>query len=71
MTDQKLVLNFKHLIMETISFDQLLLKTAFCCMASDGKIDQREIAFIKSMCEKSPLFKDFNFQEEMNSGTLT
>jgi uncharacterized tellurite resistance protein B-like protein len=53
--------------METISLDKLLLKTAFCCMASDGNIDKREIALIKSMCEKSPLFKDFNFQEEINS----
>lgn len=53
--------------METLSFDKLLLKTAFCCMASDGNIDKRETAIIKSMCEKSPLFKDFNFQEEINS----
>lgn len=52
--------------METISFDKLLLKTAFCCMASDGNVDKREIALIKSMCENSPLFKDFNFQEEIN-----
>ena len=36
-------------------------------MASDGNIDKREIALIKSMSEKSPLFKDFNFQEEINS----
>jgi hypothetical protein len=35
-------------------------------MASDGKIDNREIAIIKTMCEKSPLFSDFNFQEEIN-----
>jgi len=53
--------------METISFDKLLLKSAFCCMASDGKIDKREIALIKSMCENSPLFKDFNFEEEINT----
>ncbi len=53
--------------MDTISFDKLLLKSAFCCMASDGNNDKREIALIKSMCEKSPLFKDFNFQEEINS----
>jgi uncharacterized tellurite resistance protein B-like protein len=53
--------------MDTISFDKLLLKSAFCCMASDGHIDNREIALIKSMCEKSPLFKNFNFQEEINS----
>ena len=53
--------------MDTISFDKLLLKTAFCCMASDGNIDKREITLIKSMCEKSPLFENFNFQEEINS----
>ncbi len=53
--------------MELISFDKLLLKTAFCCMASDGKIDKREIILIKSMCEKSSLFNEFNFQTEINS----
>jgi uncharacterized tellurite resistance protein B-like protein len=35
-------------------------------MASDGNIDSREITLIKSMCEKSPLFENFNFQEEIN-----
>ena len=53
--------------MDTITFDKLLLKSAFCCMASDGHIDNREIALIRTMCENSPLFKDFNFQEEINS----
>ena len=53
--------------METISFDKLLLKTAFCCMASDGNIDKREIALIKTMCGNSPLFANFNFEEEINN----
>jgi len=53
--------------METISFDRLVLKTAFCCMASDGNIDKKEVALIKRMCSKSPLFKDFDFKEEINS----
>ena len=52
--------------METITFEKLLLKTAFCCMAADGNIDDREITQIKSMCEKSPWFNNFNFQEEIN-----
>jgi len=52
--------------MDTITFDKLVLKTAFCCMAADGNIDKREIALIKSLCEKSPLFANFNFQEEIN-----
>lgn len=53
--------------MDTITFDKLLLTTAFCCMAADGDIDKREIALIKSMCDKSPLFKDLNFHEEINT----
>lgn len=53
--------------METISFDKLVLKTAFCCMASDGKIDKKEVALIKKMCSKSPLFKNFDFKVEINS----
>lgn len=52
--------------MDTVTFDKLLLQTAFCCMASDGNIDEREITLINSMCEKSELFKNFNFQEEIN-----
>lgn len=35
-------------------------------MAADGNIDSREISQIKSLCEKSPLFANFNFQEEIN-----
>jgi hypothetical protein len=52
--------------MHTITFDKLLLKTAFCCMAADGNIDDREIILIKSLCEKSILFSNINFNEEMN-----
>ena len=53
--------------METISFDRLLLKTAFCCMASDGNIDKKEVVLIKKMCEKSPVFVDFDFKKEINA----
>jgi uncharacterized tellurite resistance protein B-like protein len=53
--------------MDTITFDKLLLKTAFCCMASDGHLDKREVELIKSMCMQSPLFVDFNFEDEINS----
>ena len=52
--------------METIAFDKLLINTAFCCMASDGHIDNKEIVLIKSMCKNSPLFENFNFEEEIN-----
>ncbi len=68
MIDLELV--FKLLIksdMETISFDRLLLKTAFCCMASDGEIVPKEVKVIKKLCEKSPVFKDFDFKKEINA----
>lgn len=52
--------------METITFDKLLLKTAFCCMASDGNIDNREVELIKSMCQQSSLFVNFDFGKEIN-----
>lgn len=52
--------------METISFDKLLLKTAFCCMACDGKIDEREIDLIKNIVENSENLRGLNFQSEIN-----
>ena len=52
--------------METIAFDKLLLKTAFCCAASNGTIDPQEVTKIKELCENSEIFIDFNFQEEIN-----
>lgn len=48
------------------TFDKLLLETAFCCMASDGNIDKREIAILQSLCQHLNLFKDLYFQEEIN-----
>lgn len=53
--------------MDHITFDKLLLKTAFCCMACDGSIDKVEIEAIRTMCSKSPLFQDFDFGTEINS----
>jgi len=53
--------------MDKIIFGNLLLKTIFCCMASDGHIDEREIKIIKSLCEKSPLFDKINLVKEINS----
>jgi uncharacterized tellurite resistance protein B-like protein len=56
----------KNINMDTITFDKLLLQTAFCCMASDGHIDTKEITMVNSLCEKSPFFENFNFQNEIN-----
>lgn len=53
--------------MEKIPFDKLLLKTAFCCMASDGDIDQKEVTVIQKLCAESTLFQDFDFNSEINT----
>ena len=52
--------------MEKITFDQLLIKTAFCCMAADGNIDDREIARIVELCSGSKLLSNLNVKEEIN-----
>lgn len=53
--------------MDSKEFNQLILRTAFSCMASDGHIDKREVAMIKDMCETSDLFVNFNFNAEIKS----
>lgn len=53
--------------METLKFEHLLLKTAFCCMASDGDIDSKEVKTIESLCSKSEWFKNFDFKQEINN----
>lgn len=60
-------LDLKVKNMETTTFDKVLLKTAFCCMASDGEIDKREIELIKSLCRAEDVFKNFDFLGEINS----
>ncbi|WHF51781.1 hypothetical protein QGN23_00540 [Chryseobacterium gotjawalense] len=53
--------------MDKVTFDEILLKTAFCCMASDGNIDKREIEMIQFLCENSEQFGNFNFQQAINN----
>jgi uncharacterized tellurite resistance protein B-like protein len=53
--------------MEKTSFDKLLLKTAFCCLACDGNIDSREVDLLKSVFSNNPLFSGSNFDEKLNS----
>jgi uncharacterized tellurite resistance protein B-like protein len=53
--------------MEKTEFEQLLLNTAFCCLASDGNIDRREIELIQSIFENYEQFKDVQLQDKLNS----
>ncbi|WMX16517.1 TerB family tellurite resistance protein [Aureispira sp. CCB-E] len=53
--------------MEKLSFENLLLKTAFCCMACDGDIDQKEVEYIKALSNGTKVFGEGNVTERMNS----
>ena len=52
--------------MEPITFSELLLQTAFACMACDGDIDKREVDLIKSLEEKENLFGVDDIEAELN-----
>lgn len=52
--------------MDTKDFNQLLLKTAFSCMACDGDIDSREIDLIKKLQKEDKKFGDINTEIELN-----
>lgn len=52
--------------MENMTFNQLLLQTAFSCMASDGHIDPSEIQLIKSLEEEQSLFGVAEIEKEIN-----
>ena len=52
-------------IMNTL--ENILLKTAFSCMASDGQIDNKEISVIKNLCINSELFNDVDLSKSINT----
>lgn len=47
-------------------FNELLLRTAFACMACDGDIAQEEVDLIKSLDDENHLFGDINIDKELN-----
>lgn len=46
---------------------ELLLKTAFCCMACDGEIAPEEIQLVKKITEQSELFSNLDVEKELNA----
>ncbi|MDR3235529.1 MAG: TerB family tellurite resistance protein [Prevotellaceae bacterium] len=52
--------------MNTITFDKLLLQTAFCCMACDGEIAPEEVTLIKTICDKESMLKNMDFKAEID-----
>jgi len=53
--------------MEQISFNKLLLKTAFSCMACDGDIDKREVVLIKTMHQQKKSFGEIDINQELDN----
>jgi uncharacterized tellurite resistance protein B-like protein len=49
-----------------MTFNKLLLKTAFSCMACDGKIDKKEIDLIKSLHHEKDFFGDIDLNNELD-----
>jgi uncharacterized tellurite resistance protein B-like protein len=52
--------------MECTKFEHLLLDTAFCCMASDGRIVEEEVALGRELCKAIPAFRNMDFDGEIN-----
>ena len=51
--------------MDKIAFKKLLFKVAFCSMACDGHIDEREIEEMKLMDLNTSYFHDIDLSEEL------
>ena len=52
-------------------FNQLLLKTAFSCMACDGKIDKREVKLLKKMSDEKQEFGDIDINAQLDNLLLS
>ncbi len=53
--------------MEQLSFNKLLLKTAFSCMACDGDIDKRELVLIKKIHQDTKIFGEIDINQELDN----
>lgn len=53
--------------MDSTSFNNLLLKTAFCCMACDGNIDKREVSLIKKMHQENKIFGALEINNDLDN----
>ena len=53
--------------MEILTLENLLLRTAFWCMAADGFIDKREIDLIEKIVVESSFSFKHNVRDELNN----
>lgn len=47
--------------------NELILKTAFCCMACDGEIAKEEVNLVKRIAEQTELFVDLDVEKDLNT----
>ena len=52
--------------MDKNKFKKILFKVAFCAMACDGDIDDREVEELKIMDKKTSYFADIDLSDELN-----
>ncbi len=57
--------------MERTDFQELLLQTAFCVVASDGHIDKREIEELSSLEGSAVYFQGVDLRDELDSFVLS
>lgn len=53
--------------MEQKNLNNLLLRTAFSCMACDGNIDKREVVLIKTMHQEKKIFGEIDVNQELDN----
>ena len=53
--------------MKQLTFNKLLLRTAFSCMACDGDIDKREVALIKDMLIDDQIFDSIEINQHLDN----
>lgn len=56
--------------MEKQKVNQLILKTAFSCMACDGEIDNKEVEVIKKLNAERNFFGEINLEKELDELVL-
>jgi len=52
-------------------FNELLLKTAFSCMACDGDIDKREVILIKQLSNDTKIFGEIDINKKLDELLLS
>ncbi len=53
--------------MDKVSLKKMLFKVAFCALAADGKVDEREIKEMQIMDKNTSYFEDIDLSDELKN----